>query len=996
MSASPQGTGPTVAFGRYWLAREARLLMADGVVVGLNPRAVELLRVLIDAGGSPVSIDALARSVWPDTQVDRNTVQAMVSALRRALGDDRELVETVPSRGYRFTGQADEVSAPPPDAAAAPPPANDAALPFAEPIPVRVPTPSAGDETSGTGDVFIGRHAELAELLVLIESQSLVTLTGASGIGKSRLARELADRVRGVFNGGVFPVDLSTLCAPTHITECIAAAVGLDPSQPGRILDRLAHRLAGEPTLLLIDQCDGLSEAVAAAVDALLGRVPQLRVIATCEQALNAPQEYVLPLAPLRVPPTAEDRAPEAQASDAALARYDALELFCARLRNCLAQDAPHGEAPGQCADWQAGRLGAASALCRLLDGMPLALELAAAQLAARIRAGETLDDALLTLDRDFGERVARRTGSRRRILPQPWLCTVLIDYLMEAQGPAARTLLLAVSRFAGWFDLDDARAVAPPDEASRAALPGVLQALGAGCLLLSGGVTPQRHAFRLAQPVRRFAREALAGAAEFDAVAHRHARCVLRRLDAAGRAPAAMAHPVRDTRIDDLRLALEWTLAAGKFELCAQLIEQSSSHWIGVSLVDEYVRWIRRSLAAMQASASPSMRDAMRCHAALATALGLVQVEPGEVEQAWQTVYDLATITADTESRLRALYGITLCALDRGAIDRARGLHKEFAEVAAGMSQTAVQLDVLRLEGILAMYAGSHQHAIDTLGPIAAGEDQRLSAPGPHTAVPGLHIGSLCALGLAQWLSGSAQQACVTMRDAIDEAAALNDRGLHCVALGLACAVHALENDRMRTERFAAVLIAEARAAGFTRWLRAGLDFQGWLVASSGDTPATERILDHVIKRLSRGRLYLFDLAFIATLAERAEAPTRTRLLAVLDDTVVRGERLGERWHLAELSRARAVLRLQAGEAPAAVRETLEAALQLARRQRAWRVALRIAMPLATLEYASGNPRNARAILARACVEDANGGGTGDWQAAKIALDAMSVDMAE
>src|ERR1700726_1166119 len=199
----PDETPAAIEFGRFRILPPRRELLAEGRPLDLGGRAFDVLMVLIEASGAVVSKDALMNRVWPDRIVEENNLQAQISALRHVLGPNRDLIRTIAGRGYQFTGEIRTISARPNAHATA-------GLPQPTPTPPRPPTNLPQPMTD-----MICRDIELQEVVSLVGSHRLVPLTGAGGIGKTRLALEAAGRLLPQFPDGVWIAELSPLSDPT-------------------------------------------------------------------------------------------------------------------------------------------------------------------------------------------------------------------------------------------------------------------------------------------------------------------------------------------------------------------------------------------------------------------------------------------------------------------------------------------------------------------------------------------------------------------------------------------------------------------------------------------------------------------------------------------------------------------------------------------------------------------------------------------------------------
>ncbi|MFM0416067.1 winged helix-turn-helix domain-containing protein [Paraburkholderia aromaticivorans] len=1029
----PRLTGQVIAFSRFWLAREVGLLISDGALIELGARPFAMLAALLEARGRVVSTAELREIVWPGSNVDANTVQAQISAIRRALDDDRDLIVTVAGRGYRFAGEIRVLETPDAGldlpvanagsiaaslatafaatAAASPPISAEltfgsphvapysatwrgassasarpgyakaatsarltpvtaasslaaAAAPTASAFPALLPTSAVTSLRSQIIDPspFIGRHAELSELLALVPTRRIVTLTGASGVGKTRLAIEAASRLAPHFPDGDFCAALASLAQPDRIANAIGAAVGLEPDSELSMPANLAAQIGERRMLLIVDHCDHLSEAAAELIDALVANTGGLHVIATCESPLFIGGETAVPVAALRAPPEQIDGTP-------ATLDYDALRLLFTRLAHCLKPAALHAPLP-EADSIAPATLAAAALICRRVDGVPFALELAAATIAGQVRAGVPPEDAIMAFARELDTVMTHRSGGRRIVLPRAAIVHVMLDLSYAALDAPTRTMLRRLGIFATAFSHDAACEMlgafgsdygfGPPEPRLLERQLHTLMDAGLVNTVDCDGALR----LRLPPAVRRFALDALERNRESAEADLHHAQFVARDMARRFGAGVAMASAHSRHDIDALRAALEWAVSVDKVELCIELLDNTAPMWGALALVDEYIGWVRAVLARVDSVSMRRIRDEMRLRAVLARALMLKRSASNEIVESWQRTYELANICADTPYRLRALFCLVMCALDAGEVEHCRRLSGEFSEIAPVTHSQAVSINAQRIEGIVKAYAGEFDTAIRLLAPVvglndeaAAEIDEDVSREANAVATSyglSLHLVARAIHAVALWLVGQPHMAAplrVTIRDPADESEPLAG----CIALALACALAALDDDIALTESCAAALVTRARAAGVKRWLRLGLDFQLWLDARRGDQDASRRLITGAMKRIARERIYVPDIAFIATLLPRIalqdEPELAASLGATLGEAVSRSERTGELWYVPELLRLIAMVRLRGGENPRVVRPLLEDALRRARHHGARRLELRITVDLEALD---------------------------------------------
>ena len=321
----------SLRIGDFEIDRASRTLRNHGRPVPLGVRALDLLWALIAARGELVTKDELLRRAWPGLVVEEANVQVQVSALRKVLGPDA--IATVPSLGYRLALPITEASA----------------------RPVRH---NLGTERTP----FIGRAVALAEAQSRLTHGALLTLIGIGGSGKTRLARRLAELQLDRFDDGVWWVDLAPLDRAEQLVPAVAQTVGCPLKGKAVPMTALARALRAKHTLLVLDNCEHLVDAVCAMLDALLDAASGLRVLATSREALGLRGEMIMPVKPMETP--LPDATPEqVWSSDSATT-------------------VPSGRGTGVPEPGVRRRSApTVAAICRQLDGIPLALELAASQL---------------------------------------------------------------------------------------------------------------------------------------------------------------------------------------------------------------------------------------------------------------------------------------------------------------------------------------------------------------------------------------------------------------------------------------------------------------------------------------------------------------------------------------------------------------------------------------------------------------------------------------
>ena len=434
---------------------------------------------------------------------------------------------------------------------------------------------------------FVGREVELAAVGGLVGEARLVTLAGAGGAGKTRLAVEFAAAAAGDFRDGVWLAELAGIAEPELVPSVVMAALGVRQSGEVAVMEALRYRLRSAELLLVLDNCEHLVDACAGLAAALLGSCPGLRVLATSREVLGVPGEAVYVVPPLPVPP---------QSSDAeALGRAAAVRLFEVRGRAAAGLGA-------------AVPVEIAARICRELDGLPLAIELAAARMSVL-----SAEEIAARLADKFRFLARRRPVAEARHQTLKAAIGWSYDLLSEQE----RRVFGELSVFAGGFTLAAAAAVCCGGD-QAAALDLVDQLVGKSLVVTEPAGDGTRY--RLLETIRQYAAEALAEAGESERARRRHAEAFLH-----------LAETERDLRVllpeqDNFRAALDHTLSGGS-QAGPRLARALGGFWLARGLLQEASGWAERALAA--GPAGP------RLYADLLRLLGTVCFALGDLERA-------------------------------------------------------------------------------------------------------------------------------------------------------------------------------------------------------------------------------------------------------------------------------------------------------------------------------------------------------------------------
>lgn len=529
-------TPPTAAarlrFGRFELLPQECRLLVDGEPVVLGGRAFDLLRALAERPGRLVGKGELMDLVWPGLVVQENNLAAQMSALRKVLGD--QLIATIPGRGYRFIAPIESVV--PPDPAGAPAERHAALAPRSN-LPSELP-------------ILLGRGDDLAALGQLVDAHRLVNVVGPGGIGKSLLAQHLLAARRGAYPQGVCWVELAPVTDGAALAGAVAAALDVEVGH-GEPVAALAGAVEPLSMLLALDNAEHLLADVALLCRTLHAAAPHLRILVTSQVPLRLAAERVHRLGPLAVPTVP---LPPTQAL-----QFGAVALFVERAQAVDARLTLTEANTATVID-----------ICRTLDGLPLAIELASARATLGVQ-------QLLS---SLSDRLKLLTSSRNRAAPtRQRTLRAALEWSHGFLDARERTVFRRLGVIAGSASLElIQQVVADTDGGSDLDPWAVLDALDAlidrSLVVVLSGPGSGAPRYRLLESPRAFALECLAAAGERQALQRRHALAVTTMLDAAyeeyfsGRVGTDEWLRQREADLDNARDALRWARTTGETEV--------------------------------------------------------------------------------------------------------------------------------------------------------------------------------------------------------------------------------------------------------------------------------------------------------------------------------------------------------------------------------------------------------------------------------------------
>jgi predicted ATPase len=740
----PHPHDETFVFGPFRLIPAQRLLRLDeGEPLHLGSRALDILIALVERAGETTHKDQLIARAWPDTVVDEGALRVHVAALRKALGDGRagkRYIVNNPGRGYTFVA----------------PVTRD----------IRHPARAATDATTGAGNLpvpltrIVGRDDLVSALATQLSQHRFLSLVGPGGIGKTTVAIAVAEAISASYADGVWFVGLAPLSDPELVPSVLGTVLGISLSGANPI-SGLAAWLRDKQMLIVLDNCEHVIGAVAPLVEALLRAAPQVRILVTSREPLRAEGEWLHRLASLELPPSSVNL------SAAEALRYSAVQLF-----NERAMAAVDGFTLDD------AKVAAVLEICRRLDGLPLALELAAARIdvfGVRELAAQ-LDDRFRVL-----------TSGRRTALPRHQTLGATLDWSYQLLSDAERMVLRRLAVFAGDFPLEAAVAVAADIAPSE-----IVDHIGnlVAKSLVAVDLRSEVPRYRLLDTPRLYGFEKLRSSGELQQVARRHADyfCGLfahAEAESESR-PQAEWLAIYGRHLDNVRAGLDWAFSSdGDPQIGVALTVAVVPIWVQLSLLGECRERVERALAGLVSADAATARPRMQLSWALGWSLMYGVGRAREARPAWATTLELAERLDDTVYRLRALWGLCIDQFNNGDLRAALEFARRFASLASDSSDA---IDLMMADRLLATalhYFGDQRearHHIDrALAQLAALAQQ----PQIVRVRFDMRVSTHYFQARILWLQGFAEQALRVVEHNIEEGNAVGQALSFCSVLG-------------------------------------------------------------------------------------------------------------------------------------------------------------------------------------------------------------------
>jgi predicted ATPase/DNA-binding winged helix-turn-helix (wHTH) protein len=914
-----------ICFGPFRLFPAARRLERDGKLLNLGSRALDILIILAERAPEIVSKKDLFSAVWPGVTVDEGALRFHIANLRKALGDGQSntpYVTNVSGRGYCFVAPISRSGEPGPLPNSAPNPVAN--------LPARLMR-------------MVGRDEIVEEISAQLAARRFVTIVGPGGIGKTTVAVWAGHALLPAFCSSVYFVDLGPLNHSSFVPRALASTLGL-VIDSGYLIPNLIQFLKDKHMLLVLDSCEHVIEAVAELAESIVEDAPQVHILATSRESLRVEGEHVHRLFPLDFPQI------EVGLTAAKAMTFPAVQLFVERV----------------IATWDRFALSDADApivagICRKLDGIALAIELAAGRVEAH-----GIQGIASLLDNQFG----LSWQGRRTALPRHQTLSATLDWSYGLLSDFERLVLRRLSVFVGIFTLEAAKFVGCGNEDDCAEVVDALASLVAKSLVSADAAGPITR-YRLLDTTRAYVMGKLLESGDIQAIARRHALYFCEYLTRADATVMSLSEAAAEVgsygdHIGNVRAALEWSFSPhGDLQIGTALATVSANLFREMSLWTECELWCERAIAALGDTAPGTLREL-----ALQTSLGMSMIFTGGNQQDVQSTLSRGLELAEDlkEPRyqlllLEWLYTLNVRIADfDAAVAYAQRMKEVAEEIADSASVAAAERILGNAHHLTGHQASAQRHCERALRyPHVSQSAHILRSDIVHRFL------ALSTLARTLWLRGYPDQAVRVAGDAIEEAEILKIHSALASALMWVAPVYLWIGDWTTTGETIERLTANTRTLSLTPFGTAALGLKGELCIKLG---AAETGVRHLRDYLAAPRVEqmetltpVFECALAGGLAKIEEFD---EALAVVDRAMAKIEYGGESFYAPEILRIKGgILASLAPSEIAQAEDCLVRSLELAHSQSALSWELRAATSLARLRSRRGCPVEAHAVLA-------------------------------
>ncbi|RWE44089.1 MAG: transcriptional regulator [Mesorhizobium sp.] len=943
MIRSEPRTTDMISFGPFTLVVNERLLLRQGVPVDLGARAFDILTTLAARPNEAVSKKDLLAHVWPDVTVEEGSLRFHMANLRKALGDGKDgarYIATLAGRGYCFVAPVSRSGG-------------------RKDVPSQVVDSYPHASLPNRLVRMVGRTDDAVALSTRLIATRFVTIVGTGGVGKTTAAVAVGHDLVEAFACAVHFVDLGALGDPNLVAATVASTLGLSPQSDDAISELIAY-LAGRRILLILDTCEHVIDAAAELATRIFAETPQAHILATSREPLLVEGEHVYKLAPLACPP--DD--PELTVSVAQ--GFPATQLFVER-----------AAASGARLDLDDADAMVVAKMCRKLDGVPLAIELAAGRVASY-----GLQQTAALLD----ERLTLLWPGKRTAPPRQKTLQATLDWSFGLLSEFERLVLRRLAVFVGHFSIEAALAIVTSPAVDEALVFGAIDSLVAKSMVAArpAGATMR---YRLLDTTRAYALQLDVHDAELTELAARHATYYLRWLEETGTEwptlSSAAQRALHLAGLANVRAALEWCFGpGGNTRLGIRLATAAAPVLLSMSLLTECRRWTAQAILALDGTHGGP--DEMRLQAASGVSLMFTRGGQDAARVALNRSLAIAEERGNALDQLQVLGPLQMFHLRTGGFRTALG-YAERCSVIAGTLEDSVSTTLAHsLMGISLHLNGEHGRARTALE-----EALRYGPRSDRTTTNylGFDGGILAGAILARtlWLQGHPDRAVGRALLTVKDAEALDHPLTLAIALVWAVTVFVWVGDLDRAEEHLNRLFSCAELHALRPYLAVGRGLQGELAIRRGDAESGVRSLQGALQDLHAAPYELLTTPLSIALVQGLAATDRSaEAFAPIDETIRSVEANGDLCYMPELLRVKGnLVRATKPGADDEAQLYLRRSLEMSRDQGARGWELRAAIDLATLLAARSQHESARALLQPLFERFAEGLDTADLKSA-------------
>ncbi|WP_407121905.1 ATP-binding protein [Bradyrhizobium sp. STM 3561] len=950
MATPPAQSNETVSFGPFLLVPGERMLTKDGARVELSARAYDILVTLLSRPNEVVSKNDLIAEVWPGLNVEEGALRFHVAGLRKALGDGKDgarYISTSSGRGYSFVAAI-----------------SRSGISAQRPV---TPSPRFHHYNlpSRLG-AMIDREEDLEKLSLRLNAYRFVTIVGSGGVGKTTVAVAIAHQLQATFKGAVLFVDLSMVSDPRYVTTGVASMLGLSVQSADATSGLIAY-LREKRLLLVLDTCEHLIDAVAALAVAIFRNAPQVHILATSRETLQVEGENVYRLEPLAYPPEGGELSADAART------FPATQLFVERAL-----------ASGANLNLNDAEAAIVADICRKLDGVALAIELAARRVEVY-----GLNETAALLD----QRLAQLWAGPRTAPPRQKTLQATLDWSYSLLSETQRIVLRRLAIFVGNFTLEAALAVATGNGLEQADVFEAIDSLVAKSMVATRSLDSVMR-YRLLDTTRAYALELEADDIETTSLAIRHARYYRQWLaQAASEWSALMSGTERApyfAGVSNVRTALEWCFGAnGDLPTGIGLAAAAAPVLLAMSLLPECHHWSQRALATLDDQVC-SKSEQMHLQAGLGISSMLLYGENAQARGALDRSLALAEAERDLANEAGLLGMLHMFHFRSGDFNVALSYAKRCRALAANVDDPAALALAHSILGRSLLMKGDLRGARGELEALFADWSPSQQSDTIYL-VHDRHFRAGIALARTLWMQGHPTQAIERARDFIDGAKRMDHPASVTVLLAWAASIFLWTGDFGSAREYIDASIAISESYSLGPLTAVGRARKAQLAIRQGQNAIAD--LRASLAEIHAVRYELITTEFNICLAQGLIANgQRDDAMALLTDTILQVSTKGDTCYMPELLRMKGGLlramdpsRLEEAEA------CLIQSLELSRSQGALGWELRTAIDLAGLLVGKGFHRPAKDVLGQTYSQFTEGFDTADLKAAERLLEQLS-----